>query len=82
MRLLDTSDWHLGRNFHGASLRQEQKPALARIVEVIIAGDLYARVIQPAEVVKLFTDTLAQLARNGATALALGEQFLRKLGCG
>lgn len=82
MRLLHTSDWHLGRNFHGASLLQEQEAALARIVEVIIAGDLYARVIQPAEVVKLFTDTLAQLARNGATALALGKQFLRKVGCG
>ena len=33
-------------------------------------------------VVKLFTDTPAQLARNGATALALGEKFLRKVRCG
>ncbi|MGB7565582.1 MAG: exonuclease SbcCD subunit D [Prochlorococcaceae cyanobacterium] len=80
MRLLHTSDWHLGRNFHGASLLQEQEAALARIVElarerdvdaVIIAGDLYDRAIPPAEAVKLFTDTLAQFTKNGATVVAI-----------
>jgi len=49
---------------------------------VVIAGDLYDRPISPAEAVKLFTDTLAQLARNGASVVALGEQFLRKVSCG
>ena len=57
MRLLHTSDWHLGRSFHGASLLQEQAAALSRIVElardgavdaVLIAGDLYDRAIPPA----------------------------------
>ena len=80
MRLLHTSDWHLGRNFHGASLLQEQEAALARIVElardrdvevVIIAGDLCDRAIPPAEAVKLFTDTLAQLTKTGATVVAI-----------
>ena len=80
MRLLHTSDWQLGRNFHGASLLQEQEAALARIVElardrdvevVIIAGDLCDRAIPPAEAVKLFTDTLAQLTKTGATVVAI-----------
>ena len=32
MRLLHTSDWHLGRLFHGASLLDEQAAAMDRIV--------------------------------------------------
>ncbi|MFZ9463378.1 MAG: exonuclease SbcCD subunit D, partial [Vulcanococcus sp.] len=32
MRFLHASDWHLGRQFHGASLLEEQAVALDRIV--------------------------------------------------
>ena len=80
MRLLHTSDWHLGRTFHGASLLEEQAAALARIVElardgavdaVLIAGDLYDRAIPPAEAVQLFNDTLAQLREGGAAVVAI-----------
>lgn len=80
MRLLHTSDWHLGRSFHGASLLEEQAAALARIVElareaavdaVVIAGDLYDRAIPPAEAVMLFNDTLARLRDSGAAVVAI-----------
>ena len=80
MRLLHTSDWHLGRQFHGASLLQEQAAALDRIVAlaaeaevdaVLIAGDLYDRAIPPAEAVQLFNDTLARLSRTGAAVVAI-----------
>ncbi|HYP04273.1 MAG TPA: exonuclease SbcCD subunit D, partial [Cyanobium sp.] len=80
MRFLHTSDWHLGRSFHGASLLGEQAAALARIVElatdaavdaVVIAGDLYDRAIPPAEAVQLFNDTLAQLRESGAAVVAI-----------
>jgi exonuclease SbcD len=80
MRLLHTSDWHLGRQFHGASLLEEQAAAMARIVElaaaaevdaVLIAGDLYDRAIPPAEAVELFNDTVAQLAATGAAVVAI-----------
>jgi exonuclease SbcD len=80
MRLLHTSDWHLGRSFHGASLLEEQASALARIVElaresevdaVVIAGDLYDRAIPPAEAVLLFNDTLARLRQSGAAVVAI-----------
>ena len=57
MRLLHTSDWHLGRSFHGASLLGEQEAAIARIADlarehavdaVLIAGDLYdSRFLKP-----------------------------------
>ncbi|MFM7642131.1 MAG: exonuclease SbcCD subunit D [Cyanobium sp.] len=80
MRLLHTSDWHLGRSFHGASLLEEQAQAMARIVElareeavdaVLIAGDIYDRAIPPAEAVQLFNDSLAQLRGHGAAVIAI-----------
>ncbi len=80
MRLLHTSDWHLGRSFHGASLLDEQADALDRIVElavdnavdlVVIAGDLYDRAIPPAEAVQLFTATLARLRRADIAVVAI-----------
>lgn len=80
MRLLHTSDWHLGRSFHGASLLEEQAAVMARIVElaqegevdaVLIAGDIYDRAIPPAEAVQLFNDTLAKLRHSGAAVIAI-----------
>ncbi|MEX1317625.1 MAG: exonuclease SbcCD subunit D [Synechococcaceae cyanobacterium] len=80
MRLLHTSDWHLGRQFHGLSLLDEQARAMDRLVElageaavdlVVIAGDLYDRAIPPADAVRLFTDTLARLRASGAAVVAI-----------
>ncbi|MFM1799349.1 MAG: hypothetical protein RLZZ117_1627 [Cyanobacteriota bacterium] len=80
MRFLHTSDWHLGRSFHGASLLEEQAAALERIVAlareaevdaVLIAGDIYDRAIPPAEAVRLFNDTLAALRATGAAVVAI-----------
>jgi exonuclease SbcD len=80
MRLLHTSDWHLGRSFHGTSLLDEQAEALNRIVElaeqkdvdlVVIAGDLYDRAIPPAEAVQLFTTTLARLRNADIAVVAI-----------
>lgn len=80
MRLLHTSDWHLGRSFHGVSLLEEQAAAISRIVSlalehqvdaVLIAGDLYDRAIPPAEAVDLFNRALAQLSRDGTAVVAI-----------
>ena len=35
MRLIHTSDWHLGRLFHRASLLDEQALAMSRLVEIV-----------------------------------------------
>jgi exonuclease SbcD len=81
MRILHTSDWHLGRTFHGASLHDDQAEAIDRIVElaaqngvdlVVIAGDLYDRAIPPADAVALFDRALALLRDTGATVVAIG----------
>jgi exonuclease SbcD len=80
VRLLHTSDWHLGRSFHGESLLDQQEAALDRIVQicreeavdlVVIAGDLYDRAIPPAAAVALFTDTVRRLRADGAVVVAI-----------
>ncbi len=67
MRILHTSDWHLGRSFHGLHMTQEQKAVLDRLLDiietrktdvVIIAGDIYDRSVPPEEAVRLFDETL------------------------
>jgi DNA repair protein SbcD/Mre11 len=80
VRLLHTSDWHLGRSFHGESLLDQQEAVLDRIVDlcrqeavdlVVIAGDLYDRAIPPAPAVALFTDTVRRLRAEGAVVVAI-----------
>lgn len=52
MRLLHTSDWHIGRQLHGVSLIEDQAHVLEQIVDIadreavdaaVIAGDIYDR---------------------------------------
>lgn len=70
MRILHTSDWHLGRYFHGVSLLEDQRHALTQIVDyvtsegvdvVIIAGDIYDRSVPPAGAVTLLDEILHRL---------------------
>jgi DNA repair protein SbcD/Mre11 len=80
MRVLHTSDWHLGRSFHGASLIADQERALAAIVElvraegvdvVIVAGDLYDRQLPPIDAVNLLSGALQELRGAGAAVVAI-----------
>ncbi len=80
MRLLHTSDWHLGRTFHGAPLLDDQVAALDVMAEivvdegvdvVVIAGDLYDRQIPPAEAVTALSEALARLRSTGATIVGI-----------
>ncbi|WP_418909004.1 exonuclease SbcCD subunit D [Glutamicibacter endophyticus] len=75
MRLLHTSDWHLGRTFHGASLLNEQRQVLQAIVDlvrehrvdaVLVAGDIYDRALPHVDAVRLFNWALGQLRATGA----------------
>ena len=58
MRLLHTSDWHIGRSLHGTDLLAEQEAVLARLAEVVVAesvdavlvaGDVYDRAVPSAD---------------------------------
>ncbi|UDY34762.1 exonuclease SbcCD subunit D [Dermatobacter hominis] len=80
MRFLHTSDWHLGRQFHGASLLDEQSAAVDRMVElaaservdaVLVAGDLYDRAIPATPAVELLDEALLRLRDTGAVVVAI-----------
>ena len=63
MKILHTSDWHLGRTLHGYSLIDDQSYMLDQMIEyikeeqielLIIAGDIYDKALPNEEAVALF----------------------------
>jgi exonuclease SbcD len=80
MRILHTSDWHLGRSFGPASLQADQEAFLDWLVEVVeaervdlvvVAGDLYDRAIPPTESVALLRETLDRLVARRVRVVAI-----------
>jgi exonuclease SbcD len=74
MRILHTSDWHLGRSFHGASLLDAQEEFIDRLlgtietehIEVLlVSGDVYDRALPSVDAVALFDRTLVRLRASG-----------------
>ena len=74
MRLLHTSDWHLGRALHGESLLEAQAVFLDWLLTqaisqqadaVVVAGDVYDRAVPPLDAVRLLDRTLTAFARAG-----------------
>lgn len=70
MRFLHTSDWHLGRIFHGVHLTNDQAHLLNQFLEcvqdtqpdaIVLAGDVYDRAVPPTEAIELLDDTLSQI---------------------
>ncbi|MDP9996988.1 exonuclease SbcCD subunit D [Pseudarthrobacter sulfonivorans] len=75
MRLLHTSDWHLGRSFHGVGMLDAQRSFVDQLVStvsseaidvVLIAGDVYDRALPGVDVVRLLDDALVRLTAAGA----------------
>jgi exonuclease SbcD len=80
MRLLHTSDWHLGRSFHRVDLIAHQEAFLdwlvaearAREVDaVLVAGDIFDRAVPPVDAVRLASVALARFAAAGIPVVAL-----------
>jgi exonuclease SbcD len=81
MRLLHTSDWHVGKVLKGQSRLDEQIKALRQVVEVahrerpdlvIVAGDLYDTASPTADATKVVTRALSALKATGADVVAIG----------
>jgi exonuclease SbcD len=75
MRLLHTSDWHVGKRIRGHSRHDEHEAVLAEIVAiaeehlvdvVLVAGDLFETASPPPEAEDLVYRTLLAFARTGA----------------
>lgn len=82
MRILHTSDWHLGRTLHGVDLLEYQASALDVIIEVarerevdavLVAGDVYDRAIPPVEAVRLLSETLRRLSEFTSVVVTPGN---------
>ena len=93
MRLLHTSDWHLGRSLHRADLRAAQSAFLDHLVEtaraekvdaVLVAGDIYDRAVPPVDAVELCEDALLRLHDTGAAIVLISgnHDSARRLGFG
>jgi len=73
LRILHTSDWHLGRQFHNVSLLDDQRHALEQLLAVIrerqvdvvlVAGDIYDRSVPPAAAVELLDATVHRICHE------------------
>ncbi|MEP7762509.1 exonuclease SbcCD subunit D [Sanguibacter sp. 25GB23B1] len=82
MRILHTSDWHLGRTLHGVDLVEHQAAYLDHLVEltrsegvgaVVVSGDVYDRAIPPVEAVTLLSQTVARLAEHAQVVITPGN---------
>ncbi|WMX48125.1 exonuclease SbcCD subunit D [Streptomyces roseicoloratus] len=93
MRLLHTSDWHLGRSFHRVGLLDAQAAFLDHLVAtvrerevdaVLVAGDVYDRAVPPLPAVELFDAALHRLAEAGVPTVMISgnHDSARRLGVG
>jgi exonuclease SbcD len=72
MRLIHTSDWHLGRTLHGENLLPYQERFLCWLLDeavrqqagaVVVAGDIYDRAVPPLDAVRLLDAALLRFAQ-------------------
>mgnify|MGYP000943212593 FL=1 len=92
MRILHTSDWHLGRTFHGRVLDDAQAAFADHLVElvrreavdaVVVSGDVYDRAIPPTDSVRLLDETLRCLSDLTRVVLTPGNHdSAQRLGFG
>lgn len=80
MKILHTSDLHLGIRIYERSLLEDQKAVLAQIVETaqreqtdvcLIAGDVFDRSVASEEAVCLFDDFLTRLKEAGQRVIVI-----------
>ncbi|MEV6591460.1 exonuclease SbcCD subunit D [Streptomyces acidicola] len=93
MRLLHTSDWHLGRAFHRVNMLGAQAEFIGHLVRcvrerevdaVVVSGDVYDRAVPPLAAVELFDDALHRLAELGVPTVMISgnHDSARRLGVG
>ncbi|MEU5365105.1 exonuclease SbcCD subunit D [Streptomyces sp. NPDC005925] len=93
MRLLHTSDWHLGRAFHRVNMLGAQAEFIGHLVTtarerevdvVVVSGDVYDRAVPPLAAVELFDDALHRLAALGVPTVMISgnHDSGRRLGVG
>lgn len=93
VRILHTSDWHLGRSFHRVNLLDAQRAFIGHLVRtvreqrvdvVLVAGDVHDRAVPPLGAVALFDEALHRLADLGVPTVMISgnHDSARRLGVG
>ncbi|MGW0245277.1 exonuclease SbcCD subunit D [Nocardia goodfellowii] len=79
MRMLHTSDWHIGRTFHGVDLLADQARSLTAVAElvaaesvdvVVLPGDVYDRSIPSADAIAVCIRGFEAIRAAGAQIVA------------
>ena len=82
MRILHTSDWHLGRTLHGVDLLEHQAAFVDHLVElvversadvVVVAGDVYDRAVPSVPSVRLLGRALRRLSEHAVVVVTPGN---------
>ncbi len=80
MKIIHTSDWHIGKSLNGFSRIDEQKKFIDDFVEivenenidlVVIAGDVYDVTTPSIEAEQLFYSSMKRIARDGQTIVVV-----------
>ncbi len=80
MKILHTSDWHVGKALKGRPRTDDQVAVLAAVVDVaraerpdlvVVAGDLYDTTTPTAEATRIVTRALSALRGTGAEVVAI-----------
>ena len=79
MKILHTSDWHIGRTFHGVDLLADQASVLGSIADsvrehsvdvVVVPGDIYDRSIPSSDAVTVCNRGFEAIRAAGAVIVA------------
>lgn len=80
MRILHTSDWHLGRSFHREGLLDAQGVFVDHLLQtvvaeevdlVVVAGDVFDRALPPVDAVALAGEAFERLAASRARVVVI-----------
>ena len=80
MRILHTSDWHLGKQMRGLSRQAEFEAVVDEVVSIardeavdafVLAGDVFDTFSPPPEAEKLFYDALGRLLADGIQVVVI-----------
>ena len=91
MRILHTSDWHLGRSFHREGMLAHQAAYVDHLIQVVesesvdlvlVSGDVYDRALPPVDAVALADEAFARLAGSRARVVVTSgnHDSARRLG--
>lgn len=70
MRMIHTSDWHLGRLFHGIHMTDDQAYILDQFTDLVrdtrpdvimVSGDIFDRAVPPTEAINLLDDVISKI---------------------